>query len=281
VALTCVQPSPPDSVQLAAVRTLLDALAAETGRDPLSDQALTKLGSASVEHALAYDGEQLVGYAQLDGDSLEIGARPDAIGALLDVFADRPALVWSHGRTSSLASVLDERGFVRERELYQLRRSLGDPIEAVPAPDGIELRPFAVGTDEDDWVRVNAAAFAHHPEQGSWTRTDLEARERDSWFDPSGFFLAWRGDELLGFHWTKVHPDGAGEVYVIGVDPSAQGLGLGRVLLLRGLGWLRERGCPEVLLYVDGTNTGARRLYERYGFREHDLDVQWRSPESA
>jgi mycothiol synthase len=67
-------------------------------------------------------------------------------------------------------------------------------------------------------------------------------------------------------------------VYVLGVDPSAQGLGLGAVLLLRGLAYLRERGCPDVLLYVDASNTGAMRLYERYGFRQHDLDVQWHSP---
>ena len=87
--------------------------------------------------------------------------------------------------------------------------------------------------------------------------------------------MAWRDAELVGFHWTKIHPDGAGEVYVIAVAPSAQGLGLGRVLLRLGLDSLYRRGCREVLLYVDGDNTGAMRLYERTGFRPHDLDVQW------
>jgi mycothiol synthase len=277
VALTLARPAQPDADQLAAVRALIDELAASSGRDPLSDQALTQLASPSAEHVLGYADDQLVGYAQLDGDSLEVAARPEAVGALIDAFADGPVLVWSHGRTSSLASLLADSGFVRDRELYQLRRPLADAIEVVPAPHGVVVREFVVGADEDEWVRVNAAAFVHHPEQGSWTRADLEAREGDSWFDPAGFFLAVRGDELLGYHWTKVHPDGVGEVYVIGVDPSAQGLGLGKVLLLHGLAWLRDHGCPEVLLYVDGTNTGARRLYEHYGFREHDLDVQWRS----
>ncbi|MDT4940793.1 MAG: mycothiol synthase, partial [Pseudonocardiales bacterium] len=81
---------------------------------------------------------------------------------------------------------------------------------------------------------------------------------------------------LLGYHWTKVHPDGLGEVYVLGVAPAAQGLRLGPALLVRGLHYLAERGCPAVLLYVDGDNPGARRIYDRGGFREHDLDVQWR-----
>ena len=112
----------------------------------------------------------------------------------------------------------------RVRELHQLRRPLAEAIDVPPTPDGIDIRAFAVGTDEDAWVAVNAAAFAQHPEQGRWTRADLEAREHDAWFDPAGFLLAWRGDDLLGFHWTKIHPDGAGEVYVIGVSPHGAGL---------------------------------------------------------
>jgi mycothiol synthase len=277
VSLTVVTPDQPEPDQVAAIRGLLETIAREDGRDPLSDQALTHISSGSVQHALALDADRLVGYAQLDGTSLEVAAESTAVPALLDAFAGRPVLVWSHGEHSRLAPVLAERGFTAERELHQLRRSLEAPIDTPPVPDGVELRAFAVGRDEDDWVRVNSAAFAHHPEQGSWTRGDLEAREHESWFDPSGFLMAWRDDTLLGFHWTKVHPDGAGEVYVIAVDPSGQGLGLGVVLLQHGLAYLLTRGCSEVLLYVDGSNTGAMRLYERNGFHRHDLDVQWRS----
>ena len=138
-----------------------------------------------------------------------------------------------------------------------------------------------LGTDEDGVLRVNAAAFAAYPDQGSWTRVDIEARESESWFDPSGFLIAWRGSDLVGFHWTKIHPDGAGEVYVLAVDPSTQGTGLGAALLQQGLVSLRDRGCPEVLLYVDGSNTRALHVYEKSGFHRHDLDVQWGSPEPA
>jgi mycothiol synthase len=100
----------------------------------------------------------------------------------------------------------------------------------------------------------------------------------EPWFDPSGFLLADRAGELLGFHWTKVHGDGLGEVYVLGVAPSAQGLGLGDSLLVRGLRHLADRGCPAVLLYVDGDNPAALRLYGKVGFRSFDLDVQWAVP---
>jgi mycothiol synthase len=268
----------PDGAQLDGIRTVIATVAAEERRAPLSDQALARLMSPAVEHALAAKDATIVGYGQLDGRSLEIAAEHDAISTLLRAFRGKDVLVWSHGEHSRLAPALAARGFTRERELHQLRRPLRDPVEAPAVPAGIRLTTFRVGADEDAWTRVNAAAFAHHPEQGRWARADLEAREREPWFDPSGFLLAWRGSELVGFHWTKVHPDGAGEVYVIGVDPSAQGVGLGAVLLLHGLSSLYERGCREVLLYVDGSNADAMRLYERNGFRPHDLDVQWRAP---
>ena len=276
-----LRPSVPDAQQLAGIRALIARIAAEDGREPLSDQALTHLSSTSVEHLLTTRDGEVTGYAQLDGDSLEIAAGPAAARALLDRFGGRHVLVWSHGSSSQLASVLRERDFTTMRELHQLRRSLSDPIDLPQIPDGVDIRPFVRDRDEDAWVAVNAAAFAHHPEQGGWTRADLEAREQEPWFDPSGFLMAWRENELIGYHWTKIHPDGAGEVYVIGVAPAAQGIGLGAVLLLHGLGYLRDRGCDEVLLYVDGDNTGAMRLYERYGFRRHDLDVQWAPPDDS
>jgi mycothiol synthase len=279
--LPFLTPSVPDAQQLAGIRALISRIAAEDGREPLSDQALTHLTSESVEHVLTTRDGVVTGYAQLDGDSLEIAAEEDAADALVDRFRGLQVSVWSHGRTSRLPPVLERHDFVAVRELHQLRRSLADAVEVPPAPDGVDIKPFSPGDDEDSWLAVNAAAFANHPEQGRWTREDIEAREREPWFDPSGFLMAWRGDELLGFHWTKIHPDGAGEVYVIGVAPQAQGLGLGAILLQRGLAHLRARGCAEVLLYVDGDNTGAMRLYERTGFRRHDLDVQWWSRTAA
>jgi len=117
-------------------------------------------------------------------------------------------------------------------------------------------------------------------------------REAEPWFDPAGFLLAWRGDPddggtLLGFHWTKVHPPGdagpeaVGEIYVLGVDPDAQGLRLGRALTDLGLAHLRGRGLGQVLLYTDEDNTAAVALYERTGFHRWSVDVSWRRDRTA
>jgi mycothiol synthase len=267
-----------DDETRAAVLRMATLIEQADGAPPLSDQSLARLRSPDVRHYLVRDGAELVGYAQRDGDGAEIAAEPRAVGPLLDAVSTSGLLVWSHGRHSRLSAPLAERLFDKVRELHQLRRSLAELPPDPPLADGIVVRPFRPGADDSAWLAVNAAAFASHPEQGRWTQADLDARMAESWFDPEGFLLAERGDELLGYHWTKVHPDGSGEVYVLGVSPAAQGLGLGNALLVRGLRHLATVGCREVLLYVDGDNPGALRLYERAGFHRHDLDVQWRLP---
>lgn len=201
--------------------------------------------------------------------------------------------VWAHGDLPPAAALAASAGFERVRALWQMRRPLAGSgsgsLPGLPAvPAGVRIRTFEPGRDEVAWTRVNRLAFADHPEQGTWTVDDLLVREREPWFDPAGFFVAERDGEVIGFHWTKVHPgehngghgDGSGgpavgEVYVVGVSPAAQGMGLGRVLTLTGLHHLRDRGLAEVMLYVD-EDKPARRLYESLGFTRSNVDVMYR-----
>jgi mycothiol synthase len=113
---------------------------------------------------------------------------------------------------------------------------------------------------------------------------EVLVREAEPWFDPKGFFLAFRDDKLVGFHWTKVHGGAIrnghdhppiGEVYIVGVDPSEQGRGLGPALTLLGLHHLQQQGLDSVLLYVDESNSPAIRVYERLGFTRWATDVCW------
>ena len=97
-------------------------------------------------------------------------------------------------------------------------------------------------SDADEVIRVNAAAFAHHPEQGSMDAANLAERMAEPWFDPAGLLVAADGDRLLGFHWTKQHSPTLGEVYVVAIDPAAQGQGLGKLLTLAGLHHLADEG---------------------------------------
>ena len=138
--------------------------------------------------------------------------------------------------------------------------------------------------DDAELLRVNNAAFVWHPEQGGWTAADIDERRGEPWFDPAGLFMAYdeQSGGLLGFHWTKVHSGDVGEVYVVGVDPVAQGRGLGVALTLIGLHHLAERlsasAQPTVLLYVEADNSAAVKTYRRLGFDVFHVDAAYASP---
>ena len=298
----------PTSAVTEVEQLLADALAAD-GVRPVSEESQLRLahggpaGGADVTVRDAAGG--LVGYARLERPAddpeaeAELVVAPAArrrgvgtalLGRLEELASGRPLRVWAHGELPGSAELARGRGYERARVLLQMRRPLGgvDPDPHPRLPADVAVAAFRPGTDEDAWLRVNARAFAAHPEQGRWTRTDLALREAEEWFDPAGFFLAWRGEptgpRLLGSHWTKVHPAGEagdapiGEVYVLGIDPDAQGMGLGRALTDLGLAHLRARGLSHVLLYVEEDNTAAVALYERTGFTRHMVDVSWRRP---
>jgi mycothiol synthase len=150
-------------------------------------------------------------------------------------------------------------------------------------PDGVRIRTYAGTADDAELLRVNNAAFATHPEQGGWSAADLDERRSESWFDPEGLFLAFdeQTDALRGFHWTKVHSDqtGLGEVYVVGVDPAAQGSGLGGLLTAVGVAHLARRlggtAEPTVMLYVESDNTAALKTYQRLGFTQFSVDTAY------
>ncbi len=167
-------------------------------------------------------------------------------------------------------------GFRHQRDLLQERVPL--PLGEEPAwPPGVEVRPFVPGQDDRAWLTVNNRAFADHPEQGGWVEATLERRMAEPWFDPKGFLLAFDADGLAGFCWTKVHPatdaePELGEIFVIGVDPSRQGSGLGRALVVAGLSHLSDQGIRTGMLFVDGDNEAALRLYASLGFTTHRVD---------
>ena len=149
-------------------------------------------------------------------------------------------------------------------------------------PDGVTLRAFVPGQDEEAWLAANKAAFAHHPEQGSMTRRDLDARMAEDWFDPAGFLLAVDAVRTAssGSTGPRCIPGMAptprsGEVYVVGVTPEAQGTGLGKALTVAGIKHLQDQGLHAVMLYADADNAPAVALYRRLGFTRWDVDVMY------
>ncbi len=250
----------------------------------------------------------------VDPDHRQRGVGRRLVSEVLGLTPDGRLRLWAHGDHPGATALAQAYGLTRGRTLWQLRRSLFAPLPPVMLANGVTVRTFRPGADDAEWVSLNARAFADHPEQGSWGLGDLHQRMAEDWFDPLGFFLAERGapgadgpaTHIVGFHWTKVHGGEAshlhphehghhshdhphaheqdpkihghepiGEVYIVGVDSSERGHGLGRALTIMGLAHLRAAGLPEVMLYVDADNKAALGLYEDLGFARWDQDVMF------
>ncbi|MFF0063787.1 mycothiol synthase [Streptomyces sp. NPDC005279] len=282
--------------QAQAVLGMLGDAARSDGMQAVSEQGRLQLRGGKregVRHLLLTVADQLVGYAQLeDTDPVEAPAaelvvHPShrgrghgrALGTALLGASGKRLRVWAHGGKSAARHLAQVLGLTLFRELRQLRLPLS-PLD-IPEPvfpPGVTVRTFVPGQDDAAWLAMNAAAFAHHPEQGSLTQRDLDDRKAEPWFDPKGFFLAERDGQLIGFHWTKVHAaEHLGEVYVVGIRPDAQGGGLGKALTTIGLRHLAAEGLPTAMLYVDADNTAALTVYERLGFVTHEVDLMYRT----
>ncbi len=296
--------------EVAEIKQLTFAAITHDDLAPLSEHVLIHLnhgGDEADEHIVARNGDgQVVGYLHLDqtdvvsGPVVESVVHPDfrrqGIGTALVRAAEARTetsrlRLWAHGELASAYELAHKLGYLKARELWQMRRSLFAPLPKAELPADISIRNFVIGQDENAWITLNAEVFAEHPEQGSWTIDDLKVRMAEAWFDPEGFLLASRvvdgKEKLVGFHWTKIHggqkrsDSGAhdhreiGEIYVLGVAPSERGTGLSRALTVRGLDYLRRQGLSAAMLYVDSDNTHAKSLYESLGFSHWDTDVMF------
>jgi mycothiol synthase len=269
-------------------RLVADAEAVDQIR-ALNEAALLRLRRTppSTKHLLISEDGQLFGYAQLESGSewsagqvlVSPDHRREGVGTQLlrrlIMEATSPLRVWAMGDSPAAQALATGVGMIRQRELLIMERPLDDELPEPRVPPGVQIRTFVPGQDEQEWLRVNAAAFASHPEQALIDLDDLKDRIAEPWFDPNGFFVATIDEAMVGFHWTKQHQDQLGEVYVLGIAPSAARQGLGKALLLTGLRWLRQRGNLRVKLYVESDHRAAIELYLTYGFATASRDVMY------
>jgi mycothiol synthase len=241
----------------------------------------------TTRHLLVSEDGDLVGYAQLElGTEWSAGQlvvspnhRREGVGTQLlrrlIMESSAPLRVWALGDTPAARALALGVGMVRQRELLIMERRLDEKLPKPAIPPGVQIRTFVPGQDEQEWLRVNAAAFASHPEQALIDLDDLNDRMAESWFDPRGFFVATKDGSMIGFHWTKQHQDQLGEVYVLGIAPWAARRGLGKALLVTGLRWLQQQGNSRVKLYVESDHQAAIELYLTYGFATASRDVMY------
>jgi mycothiol synthase len=262
------------------IDSFLEALANADGVPPLSEAKVLQLGD-SERFLLVEEGDRVVAigvaayHIHVDGadhwsveTAVEGGLRfPEfeerLLWSALDLVpADMTLSVWSQRR--SLDSALKSAGFVATRELAYM--SIDLPINDQDRI--IDTRSLAPG-DAMEVLAINRAAFSSHREAGSLEEPEFLRLLDQVGMGPSGLLIVEDADEILGFCWTRVHEGGDGEIFRIAVNPTNQGRGVGRSLVLAGFDHLaRTDQVSRGTLWVDLSNEAAMGLYRSLGMRE-------------
>ncbi|SEJ57777.1 Acetyltransferase (GNAT) family protein [Dyadobacter sp. SG02] len=90
---------------------------------------------------------------------------------------------------------------------------------------------------------------------------------RDQYGPPSGaLVLAYAGERAVGCAGVRSKGEGIAELKRMYVRPEFRGHQLGRLLLERSVSVAKELGYRKLRLDTLASMTGARRLYESFGF---------------
>jgi ribosomal protein S18 acetylase RimI-like enzyme len=167
-------------------------------------------------------------------------------------------------------------GRVRIRILQETTR----PAPSLPDPEGVAFAPWkreeagATGNllhrtyslipdplanpafFNPEGMGLLVGAMVDHPVVGEFEPTASFSARDAATGDLLGILLATRMGGIQG------------HIAEVAVDPSCQGRGLGRALMVRGLRSLEALGCRATNLVVNEDNTRAFNLYQSLGFNE-------------
>jgi len=300
------------NTQQEAVLKLIAGTTAFDNTPPIAEHILLHLrhgGDKADSHLLVEQENQVIGYAHLDqtdlvaGPSVELVVDPKFRGAgvgkqLLSKAIEicgKELRLWVHGDQPAANALATSFGFEKIRTVLKMSKPLTD-IQKLPNLDkevgeDIVIRSFLPGIDSDAWLSLNNKVFKEHPEQGNWQLTDLNIRINEEWFDEQGFFLAEVNNKIIGSTWTKIHGShthqhegeveshahpAIGEIYITAVDQEYSGRGIGKVLTITALNYLKYQGLSDAMLYVDFDNKRALNLYQSLGFTQCGMDILYK-----
>jgi mycothiol synthase len=168
----------------------------------------------------------------------------------------------------------EHHGFQRVRTFWWMQRA-DDRIAEPVWPDGFTLKTYAESPrGPEDWTLIYNRSFMRHYHYVPTNVEDTRTFATMPVFDPTGLLIAYRDGRPLGFCRNEVSAD-RGEVALVGVDPDARRIGLGRALVRWGTRWLKSKGIERAALMVDGENESALTLYREEGFEIARTRAVW------
>jgi mycothiol synthase len=291
--------------QQESVLALIKAAHDFDGTPPIAEHVLLHLrhgGDKSDSHIVFKEGDQVIAYAHLDttdlvaGPSVEAVVHPNHRGNGLGSLILKEAIkvsgektrIWSHGDLPAAKRIATSLKLERLWSNLLMSKSLSD---IQPVTSKYPIRTFIPDLDNQAFLSLNNKVFANYPDQGGWSKSDLQVRVNEEWFDEKGFFICEDKGKLMGFCWTKIHGahthshegneadhghEAIGEIYVLAVDPAYKGQGIGKDLTITGLNYLKYQGLSSAMLYVGVENKAALNLYTSLGFSDFGSDVMYR-----
>ncbi len=179
--------------------------------------------------------------------------------------------LWSRPTSTPVERVIENLKSQLTRHLFQMRCET-----EISTLDFVDQSVPFTPDDRETLIEINNLAFADHPDQGNMTVERFERIASEPWFEPDGIRLWKVEDRIAAFCWTKIHDKPPlGEIYVIGVDPTFQGRGIGTLVTTSGIHWLAHKQQRAVMLYVEADNIAAVKVYERLGFKTVRVDKAW------
>lgn len=198
------------------------------------------------EHAVAFEGDQVVGVVGIDPDRVvEIAVLPSrrhngVATKLFDAMARDLGItgcidVWAHGDGAGAQRFVETLDARRCRELLKMAVKCAPGSERAQSftkgdedarkkaeEQGIEVLTYTESVErfgeeatDEEWVRVNNEAFAWHPEQGGLSIEQLHEARDTKWFDPDGVWMLWQFDENCSYERVGIQVDG-GEYRCVG-----------------------------------------------------------------
>lgn len=175
------------------------------------------------------------------------------------------------GHQADRITLFEHNGFQAMRYSYQMQRSLAEPVEEIPLPDGLRWTQW---TRQLDLPLMHAFNAAFSEQWGLQTMNEAAWREFFTGvpqFRGDLTCLVMDGEAILGFcvNWVQGEAqEREGWIEAIGVIPSWRGRGIASALLAKSLQMFRDEHLERAGLDVDAQNpTGALRLYEKHGFK--------------
>jgi ribosomal protein S18 acetylase RimI-like enzyme len=257
------------------------------GHDPKAHFAAFEAG----ELVCTSRGLYMPEYVKIKGPVgfIELYVHPDYLG--MDVEREVFARITEYMRTCGVELIqtrVDTRFETKVRQLerlgfekseYQNHGMEMDPAlaEEPKAPDGYRVRTVRFPDELETMVGVLNEAFATRDKfpprtvesfSRGWAMEDGE--------DHSGFFFAERekDNEVVGMvlsainrKYNEEHGVKRGGTYALAVIPSDRKRGLGTVLTLKSLEWIRDKQMDVAYVSVNIANADALDIYKAMGYR--------------